>query len=86
MIVSIISGQAGRNQIFMIRHLTPRLVTPQIHASILIKILSHFSRSRFEKLKAKDNDFEFRFSNLGNLAVKNGVTEFNWESNIENVQ
>lgn len=41
---------------------------------------------RFEKLKAKDNDFEFRFNNLGNLIVKNGGTEFNWESNIENVQ
>lgn len=42
--------------------------------------------NRFEKLKAKDNDFEFRFSNLGNLVVKNGGTEFNWESNIDNVQ
>jgi len=41
---------------------------------------------RFEKLRAKDNDFEFRFSNLGNLAIKNGGTEFNWESNIDNVQ
>lgn len=41
---------------------------------------------RFEKLKAKDSDFEYRFSNLGNLAIKNGATEFNWESNIDNVQ
>lgn len=42
--------------------------------------------SRFEKLRAKEDDFEFRFSNLGNLAIKNGGTEFNWESNIDNVQ
>ncbi|GAB0094816.1 Heparan-sulfate 6-O-sulfotransferase [Sergentomyia squamirostris] len=39
---------------------------------------------RFEKLKAKDADFEVRFAHLGNLGVmRNGVTEFNWDSNIE---
>ena len=38
---------------------------------------------RFEKIKAKDSDFEVRFSNLGNLGIRNGVTEFNWDSNIE---
>lgn len=38
---------------------------------------------RFERLKAKDNDFSVRFAHLGNLGVKNGVTEFNWDSNID---
>lgn len=38
---------------------------------------------RFERLKAKDNDFNVRFAHLGNLGVKNGVTEFNWDSNID---
>uniref|UniRef100_A0A1A9UVK0 Heparan-sulfate 6-O-sulfotransferase n=1 Tax=Glossina austeni TaxID=7395 RepID=A0A1A9UVK0_GLOAU len=38
---------------------------------------------RFETLKAKDNDFEKRFANLGNIYYKQGVTEFNWDSNID---
>uniref|UniRef100_A0A0A1X2B4 Heparan-sulfate 6-O-sulfotransferase n=1 Tax=Zeugodacus cucurbitae TaxID=28588 RepID=A0A0A1X2B4_ZEUCU len=38
---------------------------------------------RFERLKAKDNDFEKRFANLGNIYYKQGVTEFNWDSNID---
>lgn len=38
---------------------------------------------RFERLKTKDNDFDFRFANLGNLGVRNGVTEFNWDSNLD---
>lgn len=38
---------------------------------------------RFERLKAKDNDFNVRFAHLGNLGIKNGVTEFNWDSNID---
>uniref|UniRef100_A0A1Q3G3U9 Heparan-sulfate 6-O-sulfotransferase n=2 Tax=Culex tarsalis TaxID=7177 RepID=A0A1Q3G3U9_CULTA len=38
---------------------------------------------RFERLKAKDNDFNVRFAHLGNLGVKSGVTEFNWDSNID---
>lgn len=49
-------------------------------------LLLSFPPHRFEKLKAKDNDFEFRFNNLGNLAVKNGGTEFNWDSNIDNLK
>uniref|UniRef100_A0A1Y9H201 Heparan-sulfate 6-O-sulfotransferase n=1 Tax=Anopheles dirus TaxID=7168 RepID=A0A1Y9H201_9DIPT len=40
---------------------------------------------RFERLKAKDNDFEVRFAHLGNLGVRNGVTEFNWDSNIDDM-
>lgn len=39
---------------------------------------------RFEKLKAKDADFEVRYAHLGNLGVRNGVvTEFNWDSNLD---
>lgn len=39
---------------------------------------------RFQKLKAKDADFEVRYAHLGNLGVRNGaVTEFNWDSNLD---
>ncbi|XP_018570946.1 heparan-sulfate 6-O-sulfotransferase 2 [Anoplophora glabripennis] len=34
---------------------------------------------RFEKLKARDLDFEERFKHLGELTIKNGPTEFDWE-------
>lgn len=40
---------------------------------------------RFNKLKAKDSDFEQRFANLGNINYRAGVTEFNWDSNIDEV-
>lgn len=39
--------------------------------------------SRFERLKAKDPNFEERFSHLGLLTGKNGVTEFNWDRNLD---
>lgn len=38
---------------------------------------------RFERLKAKDPDFEEHFSHLGLLGSKYGVTEFNWERNLD---
>lgn len=38
---------------------------------------------RFKRLKAKDKDFEFHFSNLGNIRDKE--SEFNWETEIDNV-
>lgn len=38
---------------------------------------------RFERLKAKDVNFEERFNHLGNVVSKNGVTEFNWDGNLE---
>lgn len=44
---------------------------------------STFLYCRFERLKAKDNDFLKRFANLGNIYYKQGVTEFNWDSNID---
>ncbi|KAJ8920720.1 hypothetical protein NQ315_004859 [Exocentrus adspersus] len=34
---------------------------------------------RFEKLKARDADFEERFKHLGELTIKNGPTEFDWD-------
>lgn len=37
----------------------------------------------FEHLKAKDANFEQRYANLGNINLKQGITEFNWDSNIE---
>lgn len=40
---------------------------------------------RFEQLKSKDPHFEERFSHLGLLTDKFGVTEFNWDRNIDDV-
>lgn len=34
---------------------------------------------RFNKLKARDSDFEERFKHLGELMIKNGPTEFDWD-------
>lgn len=38
---------------------------------------------RFQRIKTKDANFEERFNNLGNLASKTGVTEFNWDRNLD---
>ncbi|XP_034132034.1 heparan-sulfate 6-O-sulfotransferase 2 isoform X2 [Drosophila guanche] len=38
---------------------------------------------RFEHLKAKDTNFEQRYANLGNIYFKQGITEFNWDSNVD---
>ncbi|XP_011182532.2 heparan-sulfate 6-O-sulfotransferase 1 isoform X1 [Zeugodacus cucurbitae] len=46
-------------------------------------LFQRYGSSKFERLKAKDNDFEKRFANLGNIYYKQGVTEFNWDSNID---
>lgn len=43
----------------------------------------HANRFRFERLKAKDVNFEQRFNHLGNVGIRNGVTEFNWDGNLE---
>ncbi|KOB68077.1 Heparan sulfate 6-o-sulfotransferase [Operophtera brumata] len=37
---------------------------------------------RFEALKKRDSDFEYRWRHLGEVA-RNGVTEFDWDSNLE---
>lgn len=38
---------------------------------------------RFEQLKSKDPNFEEHFSHLGMLISMSGVTEFNWDRNID---
>lgn len=38
---------------------------------------------RFEQLKSKDPNFDEHFSHLGMLNSKFGVTEFNWDRNID---
>lgn len=38
---------------------------------------------RFERLKAKDVNFEERFAHLGMLGIRNGATEFNWDRNLD---
>lgn len=43
------------------------------------------SSHRFERLKRKDPNFEKRYSHLGNMGSRNGVTEFNWDGNLEDV-
>lgn len=59
-------------------------ITPRIRYGIFLNHFTPFSlSSRFERLKAKDNDFNVRFAHLGNLGIKTGVTEFNWDSNID---
>lgn len=42
------------------------------------KHLSH----RFEALKKRDTDFEYRWRHLGEVS-RTGVTEFDWDSNLE---
>ncbi|CAH2229598.1 jg27430 [Pararge aegeria aegeria] len=39
--------------------------------------------NRFETLKKRDSDFEFRWRHLGEVAPRSGVTEFDWDSNLE---
>ncbi|XP_077293829.1 heparan sulfate 6-O-sulfotransferase [Arctopsyche grandis] len=38
---------------------------------------------RFEGLKKRDSDFVRRFAHLGEVASRNGVTEFDWDNNVE---
>lgn len=57
------------------------------HLNALDTELYEFAKAllfeRFEQLKAKDPHFEERFSHLGLLTDKFGVTEFNWDRNID---
>lgn len=41
---------------------------------------------RFEKLKSKDLDFEERFRHLGELSLKNGPTNFDWDKLEDNTE
>ncbi|KAJ8933716.1 hypothetical protein NQ314_013846 [Rhamnusium bicolor] len=41
--------------------------------------VSSSTMTTFEKLKARDSDFDERFKHLGELTIKNGPTEFDWD-------
>ncbi|KAL3280864.1 hypothetical protein HHI36_004092 [Cryptolaemus montrouzieri] len=45
----------------------------------LYKFAKKLLMERFEKLKARDTDFVTRFKHLGELTVKSGATEFDWD-------
>ncbi|CAH2099665.1 unnamed protein product [Euphydryas editha] len=49
----------------------------------LYEFAKHLMFKRFEALKKRDSDFEFRWRHLGEVAPKVGVTEFDWDSNLE---
>lgn len=49
----------------------------------MLLICNNYNNCRFERLKAKDSNFETRFNHLGNVGSRNGVTEFNWDGNLE---
>lgn len=70
-----------------LNHLTPKQQIKARELNALDIELYEFAKKllfqRFEKLKAKDANFNERFSHLGLLAGKNGVTEFNWDRNID---
>lgn len=70
-----------------LNHLTPRQQIKARELNALDIELYEFAKKllfhRFEKLKAKDANFDERFSHLGLLTNRNGVTEFNWDRNID---
>ncbi|KAK9879446.1 hypothetical protein WA026_006516 [Henosepilachna vigintioctopunctata] len=45
----------------------------------LYKFAKKLLMDRFERLKARDSDFETRFQHLGEIRTKNGETEFDWD-------
>lgn len=70
-----------------LKHLRPeqRLKVEQLNALDieLYEFAKKLLFQRFEKLKAKDTMFEERFNHLGLLGIKNGITEFNWDRNLD---
>lgn len=70
-----------------LNHLTPKQRSKVKKLNALDTELYEFAKKllfqRFEKLKAKDAHFNERFSHLGLLTGKNGVTEFNWDRNLD---
>ncbi|XP_031624711.1 heparan-sulfate 6-O-sulfotransferase 2 [Contarinia nasturtii] len=70
-----------------LNHLTPKQEARVKELNALDIELYEFAKKllfqRFEKLKAKDVNFDERFNHLGLLAGKNGVTEFNWDRNLD---
>ncbi|KAJ8939939.1 hypothetical protein NQ318_007867 [Aromia moschata] len=63
--------------------LTPKQAAKIARLNSLDVELYKFSKKllfeRFEKLKSRDSDFEERFKHLGELTMKNGPTEFDWD-------
>ncbi|VVC93040.1 unnamed protein product [Leptidea sinapis] len=57
----------------------------QLALSLYLYESQVFMNVRFEALKKRDSDFEFRWRHLGEVAPRNGVTEFDWDSNLEDV-
>lgn len=41
---------------------------------------------RFEKLKFRDSDFDERFKHLGELTIRNGPTDFDWDKLEDNTE
>ena len=70
-----------------LHHLTPKQEARVKELNALDIELYEFAKKllfqRFEKLKAKDVNFDERFNHLGLLSGKNGVTEFNWDRNLD---
>lgn len=70
-----------------LNHLTPKQEAKVRELNALDIELYEFAKKllfqRFEKLKAKDVNFDERFNHLGLLTGKNGVTEFNWDRNLD---
>jgi heparan sulfate 6-O-sulfotransferase HS6ST1 len=51
----------------------------------LYKFAKELLFKRFDKLRARDGDFDKRYRHLGELTVKSGVTEFDWDRLVEDV-
>ncbi|GBP90218.1 Heparan-sulfate 6-O-sulfotransferase 2 [Eumeta japonica] len=49
----------------------------------LYQFAKHLMFKRFEALKNRDSDFEYRWRHLGEVSPRSGVTEFDWDSNLE---
>ncbi|XP_063374236.1 heparan-sulfate 6-O-sulfotransferase 2 [Cydia amplana] len=67
--------------------LSPQQVHHIKHLNELDLQLYDFAKNlmfkRFEALKTRDSDFEYRWRHLGEVAPRSGVTEFDWDSNLE---
>ncbi|XP_068903236.1 heparan-sulfate 6-O-sulfotransferase 2 isoform X2 [Tenebrio molitor] len=48
----------------------------------LYKFAKELLFKRFDKLRARDGDFDKRYRHLGELTVKSGVTEFDWDRKL----
>ncbi|XP_044267683.1 heparan-sulfate 6-O-sulfotransferase 2 [Tribolium madens] len=51
----------------------------------LYKYAKELLFKRFDRLRARDSDFDKRYSHLGELTARSGVTEFDWDRLVEDV-